>query len=153
MVRELQQGLLLGLVSPMLEALAGSNSCLSVACQAAAVPPSSLKVSFLTAAAALPDCHHVGCRQVGCLWPQVKAFIDLVGSLLSASMPPPTGPRGMRPAAQPLATEIVRTMQDTGIVKPLINALKLVDTNHPQVNAALQLAPDPDSHLNAKTDF
>lgn len=105
------------------------------------------------AAAAHPDCHHVGCHHVGCVWPQVKAFIDLVGSLLSASMPPPTGPRGMRPAAQPLATEIVRTMQDTGIVKPLINALKLVDTNHPQVNAPLQLAPDPDSQVSSQTDF
>ena len=89
----------------------------------------------------------MGCHHVSCLWPQVKAFIDLVGSLLSASMPPPTGPRGMRPAAQPLATEIVRTMQDTGIIKPLINALKLVDTNHPQVNAALRVGARLTSQL------
>ena len=68
----------------------------------------------------------------GCV-AQVKAFVELVGSLLSASGPGSTGRAGA--ATLGLSTEMVRAMREAGIVKALTTSLKLIDMDHPKVRA------------------
>lgn len=62
---------------------------------------------------------------------QVKAFVELVASLLSASISNPSSSDGASPPG--LAGEMLRVMKEAGVLKCLTNALKLVDTDHPQV--------------------
>ncbi len=62
---------------------------------------------------------------------QVKAFVELVASLLSASISNPSSQDGASPPG--LAGEMLRVMKEAGVLKGLTNALKLVDTDHPQV--------------------
>lgn len=62
---------------------------------------------------------------------QVKAFVELVASLLSASISNPNSQDGPTPPG--LAGEMLRVMKEAGVLKGLTNALKLVDPNHPQV--------------------
>jgi hypothetical protein len=63
---------------------------------------------------------------------QVKAFVELVSSLLSASITNPSSQDGASPPG--LAGEMLRVMKEAGVLKGLTNALKLVDTDHPQVD-------------------
>ncbi len=63
---------------------------------------------------------------------QVKAFVELVSSLLSASISNPSSQDGASPPG--LAGEMLRVMKEAGVLKGLTNALKLVDTDHPQVD-------------------
>ena len=62
---------------------------------------------------------------------QVKAFVELVASLLSASISNPNSQDGPTPPG--LAGEMLRVMKDAGVLNGLTNALKLIDTSHPQV--------------------
>lgn len=61
----------------------------------------------------------------------MKAFVELVASLLSASISNPSSADGASPPG--LAGEMLRVMKEAGVLKCLTNALKLVDTDHPQV--------------------
>ena len=67
-------------------------------------------------------------------WGQVKTFVELVGSLLSASSGG-SGPlsRGPRPGAGP-SLEMARAMKEAGVVKALTDALALMDLDHPKVS-------------------
>ena len=62
---------------------------------------------------------------------QVKAFVELVASLLSASISNPNSQDGPTPPG--LAGEMLRVMKEAGVLNGLTNALKLIDTSHPQV--------------------
>ena len=62
---------------------------------------------------------------------QVKAFVELVATLLSASISNPSSQDAASPPG--LAGEMLRVMKEAGVLKGLTNALKLVDNNHPQV--------------------
>ncbi len=64
--------------------------------------------------------------------PQIKAFVELVGALLSASAPM-TGTASHTAPAAGLSIEMIRAMRDAGVVKALTNSLSLIDNNHPQV--------------------
>ena len=64
----------------------------------------------------------------------MKAFVELVASLLSASISNPSSQDGASPPG--LAGEMLRVMKEAGVLKGLTNALKLVDTDHPQVSQA-----------------
>lgn len=66
---------------------------------------------------------------------QVKAYVQLVGSLLSASMSHPNAQRSMGPPG--LAGEMVRTMKEAGMISVLVRVLKLIDTSHPKVTLEL----------------
>ena len=80
----------------------------------------------------------------------MKAFVELVASLLSASISNPSSADGASPPG--LAGEMLRVMKETGVLKCLTNALKLIDTDHPQVHllsclvSALQLSPELSCH-------
>lgn len=74
------------------------------------------------------DCHiwYTDCKQV-------KTFVELVGSLLSASgsagaMPP----RPPRPGTG-ASVEMARAMKEAGVIKALMDALALLDLDHPKV--------------------
>lgn len=60
---------------------------------------------------------------------QVKAFVELAGSLLSAGA-------AKSQAGQPtgLSGEMLRCMRSSGVINALIGALKLVDMDHPNVS-------------------
>jgi hypothetical protein len=61
---------------------------------------------------------------------QVKAFVELVGSLLSAS----GGKAGAGGSGQAgLSGEMMRAMRWAGVIPVLINALRLLDLDHPNV--------------------
>lgn len=80
----------------------------------------------------LPSCLKLfGCVSKMAWACQVKAFVELVASLLSASISNPSSADGASPPG--LAGEMLRVMKETGVLKCLTNALKLVDTDHPQV--------------------
>ncbi|KAK9830284.1 hypothetical protein WJX72_010812 [[Myrmecia] bisecta] len=66
---------------------------------------------------------------------KVKAFVNLVGSLLSASTPGASS--GNRAASTGLSTEMVRAMRDAGMVKALTSALKMIDLDHPKAPASI----------------
>ena len=60
---------------------------------------------------------------------QVKAFVELAGSLLSAGA-------AKSQAGQPtgLSGEMLRCMRSSGVIDALIGALKLIDMDHPNVS-------------------
>lgn len=62
--------------------------------------------------------------------------MELVASLLSASISNPNSQEGPTPPG--LAGEMLRVMKEAGVLKGLTNALKLVDTSHPQVIKPMQ---------------
>ncbi|KAK9785185.1 hypothetical protein WJX73_010540, partial [Symbiochloris irregularis] len=67
-------------------------------------------------------------------WPspcKVKTFVELIGSLLSASSNSGTLSRGPRPGAGP-SLEMARAMKEGGVVKALTDALALMDLDHPK---------------------
>ncbi|KAL0033594.1 hypothetical protein WJX79_006288 [Trebouxia sp. C0005] len=66
---------------------------------------------------------------------KVKAFVELVSSLLSASITNPSSQDGASPPG--LAGEMLRVMKEAGVLKGLTNALKLVDTDHPQAGKSI----------------
>ncbi|DBB00800.1 TPA: hypothetical protein ACH3X1_000730 [Trebouxia sp. C0004] len=66
---------------------------------------------------------------------KVKAFVELVSSLLSASISNPSSQDGASPPG--LAGEMLRVMKEAGVLKGLTNALKLVDTDHPQAGKSI----------------
>ena len=70
--------------------------------------------------------------------------MELVASLLSASISNPSSQDGASPPG--LAGEMLRVMKEAGVLKGLTNALKLVDTDHPQVSLLHHLStlPCPD---------
>ncbi len=63
---------------------------------------------------------------------QVKAFVELAGSLLSAGAPKPAG-SGQRSQTQGLSGEMLRSMRFAGVISALIGAMELLDPDHPQV--------------------
>ena len=63
---------------------------------------------------------------------QVKTFVELVGSLLSASGSNGMPSRSPRPAQGP-SLEMARAMKEAGIIKALTDALALMDLDHPKV--------------------
>jgi hypothetical protein len=64
---------------------------------------------------------------------QVKAFVDLAGSLLAATATsPPGGRNGQQPMASGLSSEMLRAMKDAGVVQALTAAMMLVDLDHPK---------------------
>ena len=65
---------------------------------------------------------------------QVKAFVELAGSLLSAGA-------AKSQAGQPtgLSGEMLRCMRSSGVINALIGALKLVDMDHPNVSLTSDL--------------
>lgn len=69
-----------------------------------------------------------------CLHWQVKTFVELVGSLLSASGSPSQG-LSSRPPRQGsgASVEMARAMKEGGVIKALTNALALLDLDHPKV--------------------
>lgn len=60
---------------------------------------------------------------------QVKAFVELAGSLLSAG-----SARGQSSQALGLTGEMIRFMRSSGVINALIIALKLIDMDHPKVS-------------------
>eukprot|EP00884_Botryococcus_braunii_P008520 jgi/Botrbrau1/1766/Bobra.0217s0021.1 len=68
---------------------------------------------------------------------RVKAFVELIGSLLSASSPSSNSSARQPPSAAGLPVEMVRAMREAGIVKALTNSLKLIDFSHPQATKSL----------------
>ncbi len=65
---------------------------------------------------------------------QVKAFVELAGSLLSAGA-------AKSQAGQPsgLSGEMLRCMRSAGVINALIGALKLIDMDHPNVRTTHSL--------------
>ncbi len=63
---------------------------------------------------------------------QVKAFVELAGSLLSAGAPKPVG-SPQRAQTQGLSGEMLRSMRFAGVISALIGAMELLDSDHPQV--------------------
>jgi hypothetical protein len=74
---------------------------------------------------------------------QVKAFVELAGSLLSAG-----GSRGQPGQPAGLSGEMLRFMRFAGVVNALINALKLVDMDHPEVKTPAHPSHDEKYTLN-----
>ena len=65
---------------------------------------------------------------------QVKAFVELAGSLLSAGAPKPAG-SPQRAQTQGLSGEMLRSMRFAGVISALIGAMELLDSDHPQVHS------------------
>ena len=63
---------------------------------------------------------------------QVKAFVELAGSLLSAGAPKPAGSQ-QRSQTQGLSGEMLRSMRFAGVISALIGTMELLDADHPQV--------------------
>jgi len=70
---------------------------------------------------------------------QVRAFVDLVGSLLHATERGAAGRGGRGAGAPGLSGEVVRAMREAGVVGALTAALKLVDLDHPKARGCYTL--------------
>ena len=77
---------------------------------------------------------------------QVKAFVELAGSLLSAGAPKPAGSQ-QRSQTQGLSGEMLRSMRFAGVISALIGAMELLDADHPQVCACTGLLAGMQTHM------
>ena len=77
---------------------------------------------------------------------QVKAFVELAGSLLSAGAPKPAG-SPQRTQTQGLSGEMLRSMRFAGVISALIGAMELLDADHPQVHLFFMPACDEEACL------
>ena len=71
---------------------------------------------------------------------KIKALIDLIGSLLvagSATKTPGQGANRQTPPTTGLTIELIRSMRHAGVVPSLIQALELVDMDHPEASKAI----------------
>lgn len=78
-------------------------------------------------------CHQICVRNVGCY--QIKAFVDLIGSLLSASSGSQSENRSTQTSG--LTVEMIRSMREVGVVSALTRVLKLVEMDHPEAPKAI----------------
>lgn len=73
---------------------------------------------------------------------QVRAFINLVGSLVqSGAALPRADPHA--PTAGSINIEVLRTMRDAGIIRALAQALRLVNSEHPAAPGAINAILKP----------
>jgi hypothetical protein len=108
---------------------------------AAALPAGSARPP---AAPSLPPAHHHRHARPRC--PQVRALVELVGSLVTAQQASLTGADGRGAAAPPaggLSSETVRAMREAGMVKALALALRQVDLAHPGAAKAINAVLKP----------
>ena len=101
-----------------------------------ALHPHFAKHDLMCLHKAPPTLFHYSGRQTRGLLLQVKAFVELAGSLLSAGA-------AKSQAGQPtgLSGEMLRCMRSSGVINALIGALKLVDMDHPNVRPTASLSP------------
>ncbi len=78
---------------------------------------------------------------------QVKAFVELAGSLLSAGAPKPAG-SPQRAQTQGLSGEMLRSMRFAGVISALIGAMELLDSDHPQVHSLCGIIVRPNAQFS-----